>query len=122
MTIASALANLNTDIQNARTAIPNKGGTVTVDGGSSQLATDIGTITELKGETKTINPSTSTQTITPSAGKNGITSATVNAVTSAIDSNIQAGNIKQGVSILGVAGTLVGGTPGIPLDRRSRID
>lgn len=44
MTIASALASLNTDIQNARTAITNMGGTVTSGGGSSQLATDIGTI------------------------------------------------------------------------------
>lgn len=44
MTIASALSNLNTDIQNARTAITNRGGTVTVNGGSSQLATDIATI------------------------------------------------------------------------------
>ena len=44
MTIASALTALNTDIVNARTAITNKGGTVTVNGGSSQLATDIATI------------------------------------------------------------------------------
>jgi len=44
MTIASALNALNTDIQNARTAITNKGGTVTSGGGSSQLATDIATI------------------------------------------------------------------------------
>lgn len=44
MTIASALENLNTDIINARTAITTKGGTVTVNGGSSQLATDIATI------------------------------------------------------------------------------
>ena len=44
MTIASALTALNTDIQNARTAITNKGGTVTSGGGSSQLATDIATI------------------------------------------------------------------------------
>lgn len=44
MTIASALTALNTDVQNARTTITNKGGTVTVDGGSSQLATDIATI------------------------------------------------------------------------------
>lgn len=44
MTIASALADLNTDIQNARTAITNRGGTVTSGGGSSQLATDIETI------------------------------------------------------------------------------
>lgn len=44
MTIASALQSLNTDIQNARAVITNKGGTVTANGGSSQLATDIATI------------------------------------------------------------------------------
>ena len=44
MSIASALTALNTDIENARTAITNKGGTVTVNGGSSHLATDIATI------------------------------------------------------------------------------
>ena len=44
MTIASALTALNQDITAARTAITNKGGTVTSGGGSSQLATDIATI------------------------------------------------------------------------------
>lgn len=44
MTIASALTALNTDIVNARAAIVDKGGTVTSEGGSSQLATDIATI------------------------------------------------------------------------------
>lgn len=44
MTIASALTALNTDITNARAAITAKGGTVTANGGSSQLATDITTI------------------------------------------------------------------------------
>ena len=44
MTIASELTALQTDIVNARSAITAKGGTVTVGGGSSQLATDIGTI------------------------------------------------------------------------------
>ena len=44
MSISSALTALNQDIQNARTAIVNKGGTVTSGGGSSQLATDIATI------------------------------------------------------------------------------
>ena len=144
MSISSALTNLNTDIQNARTAITNKGGTVTVDGGSSQLATDIGTITELKGETRSVRiTSTSGNTFTPTSGKNGITSITVtprnfgrtiapttsqqtfnvpsgysgngtfvvNAVTSSIDSDIQAGNIKQGVNILGVVGTYTGTQP-----------
>ena len=106
MTIANELSNLQQDITNARTAITNKGGTVTVNGGSSQLATDIGTITELKGETITVTPTTSQQTITPSSGKNGITSVTVNAVTSAIDSDIQSSNILSGVNILGITGNV----------------
>jgi len=147
MTIASALADLNTDIQNARTAITNKGGTVTADGGSSQLATDIGTITELKGETRSVQiTSTSGNTFTPTSGKNAITSITVtptnqaktitpttssqsisvpsgysgfgtlavDAVTASIDANITAGNIKNGVSILGVTGTLQSGYSELP--------
>ena len=144
MTIASALADLNTDIQNARTAITNKGGTVTSGGGSSQLATDIGTITELKGETRSVSiNNVNGNTYTPSTGKNGITSITVtprnqprtvtpttstqtltvnqrysgngtitvNPVTAAIDSNIKAGNIKNGVTILNVTGNYSGTTP-----------
>jgi hypothetical protein len=69
-----------------------------------------GSVVELKGETKTITPTTSQQTINPSSGKNGITQITVNPVTSIIDANISAQNIKSGVSILGVWGSL---TPGI---------
>ena len=57
---------------------------------------------------KTVDPSTSTQNVVPGTGYNGLSKVTVNAVTAAIDSNIQAGNIKSGVSILGVTGTLVG--------------
>ena len=63
-----------------------------------------GNVIELNGETKTITPTTSQQVITPSQNKNAITEVTVNAVTSAIDSNIQADNIKKGVTILGVSG------------------
>lgn len=66
-----------------------------------------GSVVELKGETKTITPTTSQQTITPSSGKNGITSVTVNAVTSSIDPNITAANIVSGKSILGVNGSAV---------------
>lgn len=69
-----------------------------------------GNVTELKGETKTVNPTTSQQTVSPSSGKNGITELVVNAVTSAIDSNIVAGNIKKDVSILGVTGSYEGGS------------
>ncbi len=74
-----------------------------------------GTLTELKGETKTVTPTTSNQTITPSTNYNGLTSVTVNAVTSAIDSNIKASNIKSGVSILGVNGTY---TPDLYIGKR----
>lgn len=44
MTIASKLALLQEDIVNARSVIVAKGGTITSDGGSSQLAQDIATI------------------------------------------------------------------------------
>lgn len=56
-------------------------------------------------QAKTVNPSTSQQTVAPDQGKDGLSSVTVNAVTNAIDANIQAGNIKNGVSILGVTGS-----------------
>lgn len=113
MTIASALDALNTDIQNARTAITNKGGTVTANGGSSQLATDIATIPSGSGSTPVIEslsvtPTTSSQTITASGGVDGYSPITVSAVDNTIDSNITAGNIKSGVNILGITGTYEG--------------
>lgn len=56
-------------------------------------------------EAKTVDPSTSSQTIV-SSSTDGLSSVTLNAVTSSIDSNISAENIKQGVTILGVTGTM----------------
>lgn len=56
-----------------------------------------------------ITPSTSAQTFTASGGVNGYSPVNVSAVTASIDANIQAGNIKNGVTILGVTGTY--GTP-----------
>ena len=46
--------------------------------------------------------------ITADQGKDGLGTVTVSAVTAAIDENIAAGNIKSGVTILGVAGTYSG--------------
>jgi len=60
-------------------------------------------------ETASITPTTSAQTITPSTGYDGIGTANVEAVTSDIDANIQADNIKKDVEILGVTGTFEGG-------------
>lgn len=64
-----------------------------------------GSVVELVGETAEVTPTTSAQTITPITG-NGITEVAVSAVTSDIDSNITADNIKDGVTILGVTGNV----------------
>ena len=71
-----------------------------------------GTLKEEKPEESfNVQPTTAEQTITPTAGS-VFSGGTVHAVTSSIDSNIQPENIKQGVAILGVAGTLsAGDTP-----------
>ena len=58
-----------------------------------------------------ITPTTSAQTITAPSGTDGYNPISVSAVTSSIDSNITAGNIKSGVTILGVTGTYAGLTP-----------
>lgn len=57
-------------------------------------------------QSKSVTPSTSQQKVQPDAGYDGLSDVTVTAVTSSIDDNISAGNIKSGVSILGVTGTL----------------
>ena len=69
-----------------------------------------GSVVELNGTTTSVTPTTSAQTITPTAPNNGFTEVSVSAVTSAIDANIQAGNIKKDVTILGVTGSFEGGT------------
>ena len=74
-----------------------------------------GNVVELNGETKTITPQTYGQTIYPTNPKNGITEITVNPVTSSIDANITAGNIKKDVQILGVTGTYEGSGGGATL-------
>ena len=57
-------------------------------------------------QNKTVNPTTGKQVISADGGYDGLGNVTINAVTSSIDSNIKADNIKQGVSILGVEGSL----------------
>ena len=58
-----------------------------------------------------VTPSTSAQTITAPSGVDGYSPVNVAAVTSAIDANITAGNIKKDVQILGVTGSYKGQTP-----------
>lgn len=58
-----------------------------------------------------VTPSTSAQTITAPEGVDGYSPVNVAAVTSAIDANITAENIKKDVEILGVTGSYEGQTP-----------
>lgn len=70
----------------------------------------VGTLEPLNGEIIEITPTTQSQIILPTDGKNAIIRADVKAVTNEIDSNISDANIKKGVSILGVNGTFEGAT------------
>ena len=106
MSLSDNITTISESLSDIRTAIVNKG--VTPTGDITTYATAIGNITTLNGQTKTVSPTTSQQTVTPDNGYNGLTSVTVNAVTSAIDNNITAGNIKKDVTILGVTGSYEG--------------
>ena len=107
MSIASEITRINNNIASAYTAVNNKGGTLPATQNSANLATAIGSISAGGTiDSLTITPTTSQQTITASGGVDGYSPITVNAVTSSIDNNITAGNIKSGVSILGVSGSV----------------
>ncbi len=96
------------------TTINNQDKTITVNGSYTADAgyTGLGTVTvnvdTVNNTPLSITPSTSSQSFTASSPYTGYGTVTVNAVTSSIDSNIQAENIKNGVSILGVSGTYTG--------------
>ncbi len=60
---------------------------------------------DINNQNKTVNPLTSSQSISADSGYSGLGTVTVNAVTSSIDNNISAGNIKKDVTILGVTGS-----------------
>lgn len=116
MSIASEITRITGNIADAYTAANSKGATMPVTQDSDNLAATIATISSGGSSAVisavTVVPSTSSQTITASSGVNGYSPVNVSAVTSAIDSNIVAGNIKNGVTILGVTGNYTGGGGG----------
>ena len=59
-------------------------------------------------EVANVSPTTSSQQLTPSGSNLGFSQVNVDAVTSSIDANITAENIKNGVNILGVTGNYQG--------------
>lgn len=88
---STLLTNQGTTIEDIKTALQGK----TAGGGE-----------EVVLQEKTITPTTSQQNVIADTGYNGLSKVVVNAVTSAIDSDIKATNIRSGVNILGVTGTL----------------
>lgn len=73
----------------------------------NEVPTDLGSTGNINNQSKTVSPATTSVDVTPSSGYTGLDKVTVNAVTSAIDANIAATNIKSGVTILGVEGSVV---------------
>lgn len=106
------MAKINNDLNTAlnikadiKSAIQNKGQTVTNLASFPNAILNIKTTPDT--QTKSVNPTTSQQIITPDSGKY-LSAVTVNAVTANIDNNIIADNIKKDISILGVTGTYEG--------------
>ena len=111
MSIASAISAAQGKVADAYTAISNKGGTLPATQNLSNMPTAINSIPTGSSpviSSLSITPSTSAQTY-DSSSVDGYKPVSVAAVTAAIDANITAGNIKSGVSILGVTGTYSAG-------------
>lgn len=98
------------DFDDIESAIVEKGGTITGD--YSNLGNDIRAIPTSGDapnlQSKSVSPSTNEINVLPDDGYNGLSNVTVGAVDASIDSNIVAGNIKNGVNILGVTGNYSG--------------
>lgn len=102
-----SVSNELTTLQNTKTAIKSaitsKGQTVG-DDFSTYADAILDIETDFETETLTVIPSTVDLVNTPTT--DGFSTVTVKGVTSAIDGNITANNIRSGVSILGVSGNL----------------
>ena len=57
-------------------------------------------------QSKTVSPSVSSQTVEADGGYDGLSAVTVSPVTAGIDANITSENIRSGVTVLGVTGSL----------------
>lgn len=71
-----------------------------------ELVNEIPEAVEPTLQEKTVTPSITDQIIEPDSGYDGLSQVTINAVTSSIDSDIKAINIRKGIDILGVTGTM----------------
>ena len=120
MTLSSDISTTSTALSDIKQAIIAKG--VTPSGNITTYATAISNINTVNNTTLSVIPTTSAQNLTPSSPYTGYGSVTVAAVTSSIDANITAGNIKKDVQILGVTGTYEGGGGiGIPREVKNGV-
>ena len=111
MSVADEISRLTSAKAALKTAIEAKGvivsSSATLDGYADYVD---GIVTTPSLQNKSVTPSTSQQEVSADNGYYGLATVTVAAVTSSIDSDIIAGNIKSGVSILGVTGSYTGAT------------
>lgn len=113
MSVASEINRIKSNIADAYDEAEAKGATMPATENSANLAQTVASIPTGSTPTlqsKTVTPTTSQQSITPDSGYDGLSDVKVEGVTSSIDTNITAGNIKKDVSILGVTGTYEGNT------------
>ena len=116
----TALGGESSAVANADTIVSVLNAIATLLGSTAEpAATNAGAISNIAAvasaavaptlQDRTVTPTTAKQTVTKTSDSYyGLGTVTVNAVTAAIDENIVAGNIKSGVTILGVAGSYTG--------------
>lgn len=118
MSIADDLTRIQGAKANLRASIQAKGVTVPSSALIDEYPDYVDAIQQGSApslQNKAVSPTTSQQSVTADQGYDGLDTVTVGAVTSSIDANITAGNIKKDVSILGVTGTYEGSGGGSTL-------
>ena len=89
-----------------KAALQSKHVAVTDQDTFRSYAEKIVNMTDIVADELNVTPTTNQQILTPTGQYNTYSKVTVSAVTSSIDANIIPENIKEGVTILGVTGTL----------------